>query len=103
MKITEENFNEIQNTGKPVMIKFGASWCGPCRTLAPTIEELEKEYEGKALVGDVDVAEEENLAGNFGIRNVPTILFFDKNGQRVDKCVGLASKAVLEAKLNSLL
>lgn len=102
MKVTEENFNSIIGTDKPVMIDFGATWCGPCKALAPRIEEIEKEYEGRAVIGTADVDECSDLAAQFRIRNVPTVLFF-KGGQPVDKSVGLVAKESLTEKLNALL
>lgn len=104
MKVTEENFNEMIASGKPVMVDFGATWCGPCKALAPRIEELEKEYEGRVMIGTADVDECSDLAAKFRIRNVPTVLFF-KGGsdQPVDKCVGLVAKETLTEKLNALL
>jgi thioredoxin 1 len=104
MKVTESNFNEMIASGKPVMVDFGATWCGPCKALAPRIEEIEKEYEGKAMIGTADVDECSDLAAKFRIRNVPTVLFF-KGGsdQPVDKSVGLVAKETLTEKLNALL
>ena len=104
MKVTEENFNQMIASGKPVMIDFGATWCGPCKALAPRIEEIEKEYEGRAMIGTADVDECSDLAAKFRIRNVPTVLFF-KGGsdQPVDKSVGLVAKETLAEKLNALL
>lgn len=102
MKVTEENFNSIIGTDKPVMIDFGATWCGPCKALAPRIEEIEKEFEGRAVIGTADVDECSDLAAQFRIRNVPTVLFF-KGGQPVDKSVGLVAKESLTEKLNALL
>lgn len=100
--ITDANFTEIMNTDMPVLVDFWATWCGPCRALAPVIEELAHEYEGKAVVGKCNVDDCEDLPMNFGIRSIPTLLFF-KNGQLVDKLVGAAPKADIAAKLNSLL
>lgn len=104
MKVTESNFNEMIASGKPVMVDFGATWCGPCKALAPRIEEIEKEYEGKAMIGTADVDECSDLAAKFRIRNVPTVLFF-KGGsdQPVDKSVGLVAKETLTEKLNAML
>lgn len=104
MKVTEENFNQMIASGKPVMVDFGATWCGPCKALAPRIEEIEKEYEGKAMIGTADVDECNDLAAKFRIRNVPTVLFF-KGGsdQPVDKSIGLVTKETLTEKLNALL
>lgn len=104
MKVTEENFNALLNTGKPVMIDFGATWCGPCKALAPRIEEIEKEYDGRAIIGTADVDECSDLAAQFRIRNVPTVLFFKAgSNQPVDKSVGLVAKETLTEKLNALL
>ena len=99
--ITDANFAEIINTDKPVLVDFWATWCGPCRALAPVIEELANEHEGKAVVGKCNVDDCEDLPMNFGIRSIPTLLFF-KNGQLVDRLVGAASKAVIAQKLDSL-
>lgn len=103
MKVTEENFNEIIAMGKPVMIDFGATWCGPCKALAPRVEEIEKEYEGRAVIGTADVDECSDLAAKFRIRNVPTVLFFKGGDAPVDKSVGLVAKETLTEKLNALL
>ena len=90
------------NGAQPLVVDFWATWCGPCRMIAPIVSELAEKYDGKIVVGKCDVEENDDLAAAFGIRNIPTILFF-KNGQIVDKMVGAASKAVLEAKFESLL
>jgi thioredoxin 1 len=104
MKVTEQNFNEMIASGKPVMVDFGATWCGPCKALAPRIEELEKEYEGRVMIGTADVDECSDLAAKFRIRNVPTVLFFKAGSdQPVDKSVGLVAKETLAEKLNALL
>ena len=104
MKVTESNFNEMIASGKPVMVDFGATWCGPCKALAPRIEELEKEYEGRVMIGTADVDECSDLAAKFRIRNVPTVLFFKAGSdQPVDKSVGLVAKETLTEKLNALL
>ncbi len=101
-KITSENFQALVNTGKPIMLDFWATWCGPCRMVGPVIEELAKEYEGKAIIGKCDIEEDEELPQRFGIRNIPTILFI-KNGEVVDKQVGAAGRAVFEEKLKAIL
>ena len=104
MKVTEENFNQMIASGKPVMIDLGATWCGPCKALAPRIEEIEKEYEGRAMIGTADVDECSDLAAKFRIRNVPTVLFFKAGSDApVDKSVGLVAKETLTEKLNALL
>ncbi len=102
MEITKDNFSEIVNSGKPVVIDFWATWCGPCRRVAPVIEQLAQEYEGQAIVGKVDVEEQDELAMQFGIRNIPTVLFL-KNGEVVDKVVGAMAKPAYEEKLKALL
>ena len=103
MKVTEENFNTIMQQPLPVMIDFGATWCGPCKALAPRIEELEKEYEGRVMIGTADVDECSDLAAKFRIRNVPTVLFFKGGDMPVDKSVGLVAKETLTEKLDALL
>ena len=100
--ITAENFENLKNGNQPLVVDFWATWCGPCRMLAPIIAELAEQYDGKIAVGKCDVEECEELAVEFGIRNIPTILFF-KNGQIVDKMVGAQSKAKLEEKFQALL
>jgi thioredoxin 1 len=102
MVINEENYEEIASQGKPMMLDFWATWCGPCKKIGPDIEALANEYEGKAIVGKIDVEEAEDLAMQFGIRNVPTILFI-KNGEVVDKVVGAAPKSTFEEKLKAIL
>lgn len=100
--ITTENFESYKNGELPLVVDLWATWCGPCRALAPTIEELAKEYNGKIVVGKCDVEENDDVAMEFGVRNIPTILFF-KGGQLVDKFVGAASKSVLKEKFDALL
>ena len=102
MEITSQNFNELIAQGKPVVVDFWATWCGPCRMVAPIIEELATEYEGRVVVGKVDVEEEDDLAAQFGIRNIPTVLFI-KDGQVVDKIVGATVKANYEEKIKAML
>ncbi len=103
MEITDGNFGEkVMNSDKPVMIDFWAVWCGPCRMIAPFVEEMAVEFEGKAIVGKVDVDSNPGVAAQFGIRNIPTVLFV-KNGQVADKQVGACPKQVLVNKLNALL
>lgn len=102
MEITSQNFNELMAQGKPVVVDFWATWCGPCKKIAPLVEELAAEYEGQAIIGKVNVEDEDELVGQFGIRNIPTILFF-KDGAVVDKVVGAVPKSELEGKLKAIL
>ena len=101
-KITASNFESLKNGELPLVVDFWATWCGPCRMIAPIIEELAKEYDGKINVGKCDVEECDDIAAEFGIRNIPTILFF-KGGEIVDKMVGAASKSKIEEKFKALL
>lgn len=100
--ITSENFENLKNGELPLVVDFWATWCGPCRMVGPVVSELAKEYDGKIVVGKCDVEDNEDMAAEFGIRNIPTILFF-KGGQVVDKIVGAQSKAALEEKFKSIL
>ena len=102
VKITNENFETLKNGELPLVIDFWATWCGPCRMIAPIVEELAKEYEGKVVIGKCDVEENDDLAAEFLVRNIPTIIF-TKNGAMVDKLVGAVSKSVLKEKIDSLL
>lgn len=103
LEITDGNFETlVMQSDKPVMIDFWAVWCGPCRMIAPFVEELAKEYEGKAVIGKVDVDSNPAVASQFQIRNIPTVLFV-KGGQIVDKQVGACPKKTLEDKLTALL
>ncbi|MBP1617308.1 MAG: trxA [Bacteroidetes bacterium] len=102
LEITDATFEEIIGSDKPVVIDFWAEWCGPCRMVGPIVEELSKEYDGKVVIGKVDVDSNDEITAKFGIRNIPTILFF-KNGEVVDKQVGATQKSVLADKINKLL
>ncbi len=102
LEITDANFEElVEKSEKPVLLDFWAEWCGPCRMVGPVVEELSKDYDGKAVVGKVDVDSNAAISAKFGIRNIPTILFF-KDGKVVDKQVGAVQKSVLDAKLKAL-
>jgi thioredoxin 1 len=100
--ISSENFESLKNGNLPLVVDFWATWCGPCRMVAPIISKLAEKYDGKIVVGKCDVEENEDMAVTFGIRNIPTILFF-KGGEIVDKMVGAQSEAKLEEKFLSLL
>jgi thioredoxin 1 len=103
VEFNDANFEElVKKSDKPVLVDFWAEWCGPCRMVGPIVEELSKEYAGKVVIGKVNVDHNPNISMEFGIRNIPTILFF-KNGQVVDKQVGAVPKAQLAAKLNAQL
>ena len=104
LKVTGENFYfDVMNSEKTVLLDFWATWCGPCRKIGPTIQELADEYEGQVIVGKVNIEEEaDDLVSEFGIRNIPTILFI-KGGEVVDKVVGAAPKSTIEEKLKALL
>jgi thioredoxin 1 len=102
VKITSGNFESLKNGEQPLVVDFWATWCGPCRMIAPVLSELAQEYDGKITVGKCDVEENDELAAEFGIRNIPTIIFM-KDGEIVDKLVGAVPKAKLEEKFKSLL
>jgi thioredoxin 1 len=103
LEVNDSNFDEVViKSDKPVVVDFWAEWCGPCRMIAPMIEEISKEFEGKALVTKCDVDSSPGVASRFGIRNIPTVLFF-KDGKVADKQVGAVPKASFVAKLNALL
>ncbi|MDR3266912.1 MAG: thioredoxin [Tannerella sp.] len=102
LKVTDENYKDLLNGDKPVVLDFWAEWCGPCRMLGPVIDELATEYEGKVIVGKVDVDDNNDLIADYGIRNIPTVLFF-KEGQLIDKQVGAAAKGVFVEKIDKLL
>ena len=102
VKITNENFESFKNGNLPLVVDFWATWCGPCKAIAPIVGELAEEYDGKVVVGKCDVEEADEIAMQFGIRNIPTILFI-KNGEAVDKFVGATTKAKLKEKFDALL
>ena len=102
VEATQANFDDLIGSTGVAMVDFGAEWCGPCRSMAPIIDELAEQYQGRVRVATCDVEENNDVAVKFSIRNVPTILFF-KDGQLMDRQVGAVAKNVLEQKLASLL
>lgn len=103
LEINDANFEElVLQADKPVLVDFWAEWCGPCRMVAPIVQELSEDYAGRLVVGKVDVDSNPGIAAKFGIRNIPTILFF-KDGAVVDKHVGAAPKSTLSLKVDGLL
>jgi thioredoxin 1 len=102
LNVTNENYSELLCGDKPVVLDFWAEWCGPCRMIAPIIDELAKEYANRVVIGKVDVDENDDIVTEHNIRNVPTVLFF-KGGKIVDKQIGAANKTVYVEKINSLL
>lgn len=103
LQLTDSNFEtEVLSSEKVSIVDFWAEWCGPCRVVGPFVEELANEYEGKAVIGKVNVDDNPGISAKYGIRNIPTILFI-KGGEVVDKQVGAVPKAVLEQKLKALL
>ena len=103
LEINDSNFEEIVlESDKPVLVDFWATWCGPCKALSPVIDEVAAEFEGKAVVGKCNVDDAADAPVEYGIRNIPTLLFF-KNGELKDKLVGSTTKAAIADKLNALL
>ncbi|TRX71035.1 thioredoxin [Carboxylicivirga sp. M1479] len=103
IEVTDANFEElVLNSDKPVLVDFWAEWCGPCRMVTPIVKELAEEYGDKAVITKMDVDSNPGTSVKFGIRNIPTILFF-KNGEIVDKQVGAVPKTILASKIDALL
>lgn len=102
IEIKNNNLEELTAAGLPVVLDFYATWCGPCKKIAPIIEELAAEFDGKIAVGKCDVDENDEIAAQYGIRNIPTVLFI-KDGQVVDKHVGAAPKSLFDEKIKALL
>lgn len=100
--LNENNFDNVLSSNAVVVVDFWATWCGPCRMLAPVIEELASDFEGKVVIGKVDVDENENLAKRYGIMSIPSVFIF-KNGQVVDKHIGFRQKAQLADAINAVL
>ncbi|MFN6117709.1 MAG: thioredoxin [Flavobacteriales bacterium] len=103
LELTDSNFEElVLKSDKPVLVDFWAEWCGPCRMVGPVVEELSKEYEGKAVVGKLNVDHNAQISMKYGIRSIPTLLVF-KNGEIVDRAVGAMPKSELAKKLDGQL
>lgn len=102
LAISKENFQELLQSGQPVVIDFWAEWCGPCRMMSPIVDELAAEFEGKVVIGKCDVEQNDDITMKYGVRNIPTIVFL-KGGKLVDKQVGACPKDALKAKIEKLL
>lgn len=102
LAINQANFEEVMASGKPVVIDFWAEWCGPCRMIAPVVDELAAEYGDRVVIGKCDVEENDEIVMQYSVRNIPTVVFL-KDGKVVDKHVGAAPKAALVEKLEKLL
>ncbi|WKK79292.2 thioredoxin [Marivirga arenosa] len=100
VEITDSNFEEILKSDQPVLVDFWAEWCGPCKMIGPLVEELAGDYDGKAVIGKVNVDENPNVSAKFGIRSIPTLLVF-KGGEVVDKQIGAVPKQVLADKIDA--
>ena len=103
LEITDSNFEElVLKSDKPVMVDFWAAWCGPCRMVGPIIDEISNDYDGKAIVGKLDVDANQDYAAKFGVRNIPTVLLFDK-GELVGRQVGVAPKKAYSEAIDAVL
>lgn len=102
VEINDSNFEDLSAKGQLMLVDFGAQWCGPCKAISPIVDELHDKYEGKAVIGKVDIDENPDLCEKFGIRNIPTILFI-RNGEVLDKIVGAVAKDKISEKLTALI
>jgi len=102
LEITDSNFNDVISKNKTVLVDFWAEWCGPCRMIGPVIEELANEYEGKAIIGKLDIDSNQESSVKYGVRSIPTILTF-KDGEIVDRQVGAVPKEILKNVIDSQL
>lgn len=103
LEITDSNFEEtVLKSSKPVLVDFWAAWCGPCRMVGPVIDEISNEYEGKAVIGKVDVDANQEFAAKYGVRNIPTVLVFN-NGEVVGRQVGVSPKTAYTEAIDALL
>ncbi|WP_127846484.1 thioredoxin [Psychroflexus aestuariivivens] len=103
LEITDKDFQEkVLESDKPVMVDFWAAWCGPCRMVAPIVDELSSEYADKAVIAKVDVDQNQEFAAKYGVRNIPTVLFF-KDGEMVSRQVGVAQKETYKEAIDNLL
>ncbi|MCS7072865.1 MAG: thioredoxin [Bacteroidia bacterium] len=103
VEITDKNFEEkVLKSELPVLVDFWAEWCGPCKAIGPTLEELAEEYQGKFVIGKMNVDDNSNVPTQFGIMNIPTLLFF-KNGNLIDRQVGAVPKSALKTRIESAL
>ena len=101
INLNKEQFQQMAEGGKPILVDFWAPWCGPCKMVGPIIDELAELYDGQVIIGKCDVDESSDLPAEYGIRNIPTVLFF-KNGELVDKQVGSAPKSAFDEKIKKM-